>query len=86
MVGRILVEERLAACVNILPAIKSIYTWEGALTEDSEAAFFAKTTADKFEPLEKRVKELHSYSVPCIVAFSIIHGNPDYLKWVAETI
>ena len=81
-IGRILVEERLAACVNILGEIESIYWWQDAVTTDTEAAFVAKTRREKLTPLTDRVKELHSYTIPCVVALPIQGGNPDFLDWI----
>lgn len=85
-IGRALVEERLAACVNILPAMTSIYQWEGKVEEAAEVVVIAKTRAELFEPLAARVRALHSYDVPCIIELPLGRGNPAYLEWlVAET-
>ena len=81
-IGRALVEERLAACVNILPGMTSIYRWEGAVETAAEAVLIAKTRADLFERLTARVRELHSYAVPCVVELRVGRGNPDYLDWL----
>ncbi len=83
-IGRTLVEEKLAACVNILP-IKSIYRWEGDIKEEGEVAMFVKTKAELADQVIDRVKELHSYEVPCIVSLPITKGNPDYLSWIEES-
>lgn len=83
-IGRALVEEKLAACVNIHP-IKSIYRWEGEIVEESEMAMFVKTKAALVDEVIKRVKELHSYEVPCIVSLPIEKGCPDYLKWIKDS-
>ena len=83
-IGKILVEEKLAACVNIHP-IRSIYRWEGNIEEEDEAAMFVKTKAGLADEVIKRVKELHSYEVPCIVSLPIAKGYPDYLKWIEES-
>ena len=82
--GRRLVEERLAACVNIIDGVRSIYRWEGALQEDDEALLFAKTTDDRVDAVIDRIRELHSYDCPCIVAFPIEKGHPEYLAWLGE--
>ena len=83
-IGRTLVEEKLAACINIHP-IESIYRWEGEIEEEGEVAMLVKTKAELADRVIERVKELHSYEVPCIVSFSIDKGNPDYLKWIEES-
>ncbi len=83
-IGRALVTERLAACVNILP-IKSIYRWQENIEEEGEVVMFVKTRDELTDRVIERVKELHSYEVPCIVSFPIAKGNPDYLKWIEES-
>ena len=85
-IGQILVEERLAACVNIIDGMHSIYRWEGKLTKDSETVLIAKTTETKTSDLTERVKELHGYDCPCVVALSIEGGNDAFLNWVAEEV
>jgi len=82
-IGRTLVEERLAACVNIIDRMRSFYWWEGTVTEGRETVLIAKTRAALVEALTARVRALHSYSVPCVVALPIVAGNPDYLAWLA---
>lgn len=85
-IGRTLVEERLAACSNIVPRIRSIYRWKGKIYDEPEFLIIAKTRTSLFRSLQKRVKELHSYEVPEIVSFPVADGLPDYLQWVlAET-
>ena len=83
-IGRTLVEEKLAACANILP-ISSIYRWQGKIEEAAEAAMFLKTRSALVDKVIERVKALHSYQVPCIVSLPIEKGNPDYLKWIGES-
>ena len=83
-IGKTLVEEKLAACVNIYP-VESIYRWEGNIEEDIEAAMLVKTKAGLVEKVISRVRELHSYEVPCIVSLPIEKGNPEYLKWIEES-
>ena len=84
-IGKALVDERLAACANIVPNIRSIYRWEGKVQDEPEALMLIKTTEDMFEALAARVKELHSYSVPEIIALPIGAGSTDYLNWISES-
>ncbi len=84
-IGRILVEERLAACVNIFP-ITSIYRWKDNIEEAGEFVMLVKTITGKVKDIEKRVKQLHSYEVPCVISFKIESGSENYLKWVEESV
>ena len=77
-----LVEEKLVACVNIIPQIRSIYWWEGKVCQDDEVMLISKTKQSLFTPLMDRVKTLHSYEVPEIIAFPISEGSPEYLSWI----
>jgi periplasmic divalent cation tolerance protein len=79
-----LVEERLAACVNIISPVRSIYRWEGKSWDEKEWVVVIKTQKKRFQDLEKKVKSLHSYSVPEIIALPIIEGSAPYLKWLGE--
>lgn len=81
-IGRALVEEGLAACVNLLPGHTAIYRWQGRIEEGPEAAFLAKTTAARFEALRARIRALHSYSLPCILALPAAAGDAEFLDWV----
>lgn len=83
-IGRAVVEERLAACANIMDGMRSIYWWDGKVEEAGEAAMVLKTTEGLLPALIQRVKVLHSYECPCIVALPIEAGNPDYLDWIAR--
>ncbi|MCL4456575.1 MAG: divalent-cation tolerance protein CutA [Nitrospirae bacterium] len=85
-IAKTLVEQRLAACVNIVRGIRSIYTWQGKIEDDAEVLMIAKTQLHLFESLKNRVKELHSYTVPEIIASPIIDGSEDYLNWLKEAI
>lgn len=78
--SRQLVEERLAACVNILPGARSIYSWEGKIEESSEVVMLAKTSRP--DALRVRVMQLHPYDVPCVISIPIEGGNPQFLEWV----
>ena len=85
-IGRILVEERLAACANVLDGMTSVYRWNGAVEQAEEAVLIAKTRSSLFDSLTERVRELHSYDTPCVVELTLARGNPDYLDWLwAET-
>lgn len=84
--GARLVEERLAACVNVLGPITSIYRWKGRVQEDGEVALLAKTTAARWPALLRRVRELHTYETPCVVAVPLAAGHPDFLKWLAAEV
>jgi periplasmic divalent cation tolerance protein len=85
-IGRELVSTRLAACVNILPQMQSIYVWESKLQEDTEAVLIAKTTAARAAELIAKVKSLHSYSVPCVVSLAVEDGHPPFLEWIARSV
>lgn len=83
-IGRTLVEERLAACANVIGGMQSIYWWQGAVREDGEAILIAKTKEGLVDRLSARVGELHSYDVPCVVALPIAGGNPDFMQWIED--
>ena len=83
-IGQLLVWEKLVACVNYFP-INSIYRWKGDIEEAEEVAIIAKTRAELVDRLIERVKQLHSYEVPCVVSWNIEKGNPDYLEWIIES-
>ncbi len=84
-IARALVEARLAACVNIIKNIRSIYNWQGKIEDESEVLMIAKTQKSLLDTLSAKVKELHSYTVPEIIALPIIAGSEDYLKWLRES-
>lgn len=81
-IAQVLVEENLAACANIFPGVRSVYKWQGKTERAKECAIIAKTATDKFDALQKRAKEIHSYGCPCIVAWPIVAGRADYLDWM----
>jgi periplasmic divalent cation tolerance protein len=83
-IGRALVEERLAACANLLDGMTSVYWWHGKLEQAREAVLIAKTRTELVPALSARVKQLHSYDCPCVVALPIADGNPDYLAWIVS--
>ena len=80
--ARTLVEERLAACANLLPRVTSFYWWEGKLNRDPETLIVFKTTPRRVPKLLKRLKDLHSYQVPEFLALPVREANPDYARWV----
>ena len=86
VLARTLVDERLAACVNVLPPMTSVYRWKGQVEQDREQQLIIKTTRDKLPALEARVKELHSYELPEFVVIAAGGGSDAYLKWVEEAV
>ena len=81
-IGRAVVEERLAAGANVITGATSIYWWQGALEQAHEAVLILKTRTELVEPLTARIKDLHSYQCPGVIALPIAAGNPDYLDWI----
>ncbi len=84
--GRTLVEERLAACANVLGGVTSIYRWKGEVEREAEVLVILKTTAERVEALQERVGELHPYDVPEVIALSIKAGHEPYLDWVRTEV
>ncbi len=82
--ARVLVDERLAACVNVLPAMTSIYRWKGAIEEDREQQLVIKTTSDRISAIEARFHELHPYELPEFLVVAATDGSAGYLKWLEE--
>ncbi|MCJ2163980.1 MULTISPECIES: divalent-cation tolerance protein CutA [unclassified Pseudodesulfovibrio] len=83
-IGTVLVERRLAACVNILDGMKSVYWWQGKMERAEEAVLIAKTRTELVDDLIEAVKAMHGYEVPCIVALPVEGGNRDFLDWVQK--
>lgn len=81
-IGKAVVQERLAACANILPKMKSIYHWDKKLVTDNEVVLILKTKSDLMTELTLRIKSLHSYSVPCVVSLPLLEGNREYFAWL----
>ncbi|UTW57372.1 divalent-cation tolerance protein CutA [Kordiimonas sp. SCSIO 12603] len=79
-----LVREKLIACANVQTGIRSIYEWDGVIQLDNEVAVTMKTVASHVDAVISKVKEMHSYGVPCITVSPIVDGNPEYLEWVAR--
>jgi periplasmic divalent cation tolerance protein len=83
-IARAVVDSGLAGCVNIVKGVRSIYRWKGKIEDEAEVLMIAKTTKDKFGELSKKVKEMHSYTVPEIIAFPIVEGSREYLDWLRD--
>lgn len=85
-ISKTLVGEKLAACVNVVPKIRSRYRWKGKIETASESLLIVKTKKILVPKLIRKVKEIHSYTVPEIIALPIVQGNPDYLRWIGESV
>jgi periplasmic divalent cation tolerance protein len=83
-ISNALVEAHLAACVNLVAPIRSIYRWEGKIWDEKEWLLIIKTQKHRFEELEKKVKSLHSYSLPEMISLPITEGSSSYLQWIKE--
>ncbi|KAM6993416.1 divalent-cation tolerance protein CutA-like [Passerculus sandwichensis] len=84
--ARSLVQRRLAACVNVIPGVTSVYTWQGKLEEDSEVLLMIKTRSSRVPALSDFVRSHHPYEVPEVVALPVAQGNPPYLRWVRDSV
>ncbi len=85
-IARLLINKKLAACCNVIPGLISIYRWKGKMEEENEVLLFIKTSAKKYEQLEKEIKMIHSYSVPEIIAIPVVNASQAYLDWIIEMI
>lgn len=84
-IARTLVQERLAACVNILPVMTSVYRWQGRIEQDQERQIICKTTRKQLGALEQRLRQLHPYELPELLVLSASGGSDDYVQWVRES-
>lgn len=85
-IGNALIAERLAACVNIVGPVRSVYRWQGEICREKEHLLIIKTVRDRYAALERRVRELHSYEVPEVIALPVHAGSEAYLGWVSEEV
>ncbi len=83
-IGSSLVESKLAACVNVLPQVSSIFSWQGKIEKDGEVLLLIKTTSERMDDLAAKIKEMHSYDVPEILAVPVFAGSRDYIDWVHQ--
>lgn len=83
-VARLVVERQLAACVNILPAVRSVYRWQGKVEEATEVTMLIKSTQWRYAELESTIRKAHPYSVPEIIAMPVTAGLPDYVNWIVS--
>lgn len=81
-IGRVLLKERLAACVNILNGMRSLYWWEGKIDEAEETVLIVKTDKKQVAAVIKRIEEIHTYKTPCAVALEVSEGSKNYVKWI----
>ncbi len=85
-IAKMLLKEKLAACINIIPTVESIYLWKGEIEEDSESIMVVKTGSELVENVIKRVEEVHSYEIPCILAITVNKGSKTYLEWMKREL
>ena len=84
-IAQALVDEHLAACVNLVPGLSSTYRWKGKVEKAEECLLIIKTGVSRFDVLKRRIQALHPYEMPEIIALPIIHGSAEYLKWITES-
>ncbi len=85
-IAKMLLEEKLAACINIIPTVESIYLWKGKIEEDSESIMVVKTRSELVENVIKKVEEVHSYEIPCVLEITLNKGSKTYLKWMKSEL
>ena len=85
-IARRLLERRLIACANLVPQVRSLYTWKGKVADEKECLMVLKSSRERFPELQAEIEKLHSYSVPEIIALPIVEGSPNYLGWIAESV
>ena len=85
-IARHLLDQRLIACANLIPVVRSMYRWKGKIADEKECLLILKSSREHFPALRIEVEKLHSYSVPEVIALPIIDGAPNYLNWIGESI
>lgn len=85
-IARGLIEDELAACVNVLGSIRSTYRWQGTVTSDVEQLLFIKTTTDRFDAVKSKIHELHSYELPEVIALPVADADPAILDWIRDSV
>ena len=85
-IAKKLLEEKIAACINIIPTIESIYLWKGKIEQDSESIMLVKTKSEMVEEVIKRVEELHSYEIPCVLEITVNKGSKNYIEWMKSEL
>ena len=83
-ISRHIVEQRMAACVNLIPGITSIYTWDGNIQRDQEVLLVMKSTKDRFDDIQNLISDEHPYDLPELIAVPITESSPDYLEWIKQ--
>lgn len=86
LISRAVLTSRLAACVNVIPGIQSMYQWKGKIVQEKEALLVLKTTRARYQKLEQKIKQLHSYEVPEVIAIPLICGSSQYIGWVMREV
>jgi periplasmic divalent cation tolerance protein len=85
-IAKKLLEEKIAACINIIPTVESIYLWKGKIEQDSESIMLVKTKSKMVEEVIKRVEELHSYEIPCVLEITVNKGSKNYIEWMKSEL
>ncbi len=85
-IAKKLLEEKISACINIIPTVDSIYLWKGKIEQDSESIMIVKTKSELVEEVIKRVEEIHSYEIPCVLEITVNKGSKNYLEWMESEL
>lgn len=85
-IAKKLLEEKIAACINIIPTVDSIYLWKGKTEQDSESIMIVKTKSEMVEEVIKKIEEIHSYEIPCVLEITVNNGSKNYLEWMESEL